>query len=143
MDGRAVAVAIDPRIVASIRALGTSAPETAVAWLERLESMPNEAFPLAYADADLAAQAQAGLDAPLEPFGFDDVVDPANFPAEVEEGDATASPGEVPDAAALMDWDFTRSDIAWPADDTVATGDLDRFAAGGLTTAILSPGCCL
>ncbi len=138
--GRPVAVAIDPRIVASIRALGTSAPETAVAWLERLDSMPNEAFPLAYADADLAAQAQAGLDAPLEPLGFDDAIDPANFPAEVEDGEATAAPDGVPDASALLDWDFTRSDIAWPADDSVATGDLDVFAAGGLTTAILSPG---
>lgn len=137
---RPVAVAIDPRIVASIRALGTSAPETAVAWLERLESMPNEAFPLAYADADLAAQAQAGLDAPLGPLGFDDAIDPANFPAEVEDGEATAAPDGVPDASALLDWDFTRSDIAWPADDSVATGDLDVFAAGGLTTAILSPG---
>ena len=93
--------------------------------------MPNEAFPLAYADADLAAQAQAGLDAPLEPVGFDDAIDPANFPAEVEDGDATAAPGGVPDTSALLDWTFTRTDIAWPADDTVATGDLDVFAAGG------------
>ncbi|MFE5670367.1 DUF6049 family protein [Agromyces sp. NPDC056523] len=138
--GRSVAVAIDPRITASIRILGVSAPESAVAWLERLELMPNEAFPLAYADADLAAQAQAGLDEPLEPFGFGDAVDPANFPAEGADADATAAPESVPDTAALLEWDFTRADIAWPADDTVATGDLDWFAAGGLTTAILTPG---
>lgn len=138
--GAPVAVGIDPRIPASIRVLGTSAPESALAWLEELELMPNEAFPLAYADADLAAQAQAGLDEPLEPLGFEDAVDPADFPADTGDAEATDAPGEAPDEADLLEWDFTRSDIAWPADDTVATGDLDRFAAGGLTTAILAPG---
>ncbi|HEU4756438.1 MAG TPA: DUF6049 family protein [Agromyces sp.] len=138
--GAPVAVGIDPRIPASIRILGASAPESAIAWLQELELMPNEAFPLAYADADLAAQAQVGLEEPLGPLGFDDAVDPADFPADTGDGDATATPGTTPDEAALLEWDFTRADIAWPADDTVATGDLDRFAAGGLTTAILAPG---
>jgi hypothetical protein len=138
--GAPVAVGIDPRIPASIRILGTSAPASAAAWLQELELMPNEAFPLAYADADLAAQAQVGLDEPLGPLGFDDALDPADFPADTGDTGATATPGTTPDEAALLDWDFTRADIAWPADDTVATGDLDRFAAGGLTTAILAPG---
>lgn len=138
--GAPVAVGIDPRIPASIRILGASAPESALAWLQELELMPNEAFPLAYADADLAAQAQAGLEAPLGPLGFDDAVDPADFPADAGDAGATATPGSTPDETALLEWDFTRTDIAWPADDTVATGDLDRFAAGGLTTAILAPG---
>ncbi|GGI46913.1 hypothetical protein BCL57_000997 [Agromyces flavus] len=140
VSGRPVAVGIDPRIPASIRILGASAPESAVAWLERLAAMPNEAFPLAYADADLAAQAQAGVDEPLEPFGFGDAIDPADFPAEAGDGEATPAPEAVPDMATLLEWDFTRTDIAWPADDTVATGDLDWLAAGGLTTAILASG---
>lgn len=140
VSGAAVAIGVDPRIPASIRVLGSSAPQTAVEWLAELERMPNEVFPLAYADADLAAQAQAGLDAPLEPLGFDDAIDPADFTEGGEEDGTTASPGRIPDAEALLDWTFTRTDIAWPADDTVASGDLDVFAAGGLTTAILSPG---
>ncbi len=138
--GAGVAVGIDPRIPVSIRALGSSAPESAVAWLEALAEMPNEVFPLAYADADLAAQSQAGLEAPLEPLGFGDVVDPADFAAVQGPAGATTAPGEAPTDAELLDWDFTRTDLAWPADDTVASGDLDRFAAGGLTTAILAPG---
>jgi hypothetical protein len=138
--GRPVAVGIDPRIPASIRILGAAAPESAVAWLDRLAAMPNEAFPLAYADSDLAAESQAGVDEPLEPFGFGDAIDPANFPAEGGDAEATPAPEAVPDAAALLEWEFTRTDIAWPADDTVATGDLDWFAAGGLTTAILASG---
>ncbi|MGR0218815.1 DUF6049 family protein [Agromyces sp. ZXT2-6] len=140
VDGAAVAIGLDPRIPASIRVLGSSAPESAVDWLAELERMPNEVFPLAYADADLAAQSQAGVDAPLEPLGFADAIDPVDFSEGDGEGTATASPGEIPDAEALLDWSFTRTDIAWPADDTVASGDLDVFAAGGLTTAVLAPG---
>jgi hypothetical protein len=140
VDGAAVAIGLDPRIPASIRILGSSAPESAVEWLAALERMPNEVFPLAYADADLAAQSQAGVDAPLEPLGFDDAIDPADFSEGDGEGDATAAPGETPTTEALLDWAFTRTDIAWPADETVASGDLDVFAAGGLTTAILAPG---
>ncbi|BDZ54787.1 hypothetical protein GCM10025870_18600 [Agromyces marinus] len=162
VTGHPVAVGIDPRIPASIRALGASAPESAVDWLAALERMPNDVFPLAYADADLAVQSQAGLEAPLEPLGFSDTLDPADFPAapgpEADAGgsggsddepgeptgdqapSASPAPGGVPTDDALLDWDYTRTDIAWPADDSVASGDLDRFAAGGLTTAILAPG---
>ena len=50
--GRPVAIGIDPRLIASIRLLGSSAPESAVAWLERLESAPNQTFALNYADAE-------------------------------------------------------------------------------------------
>lgn len=140
VDGAAVAIGLDPRIPASIRVLGSSAPASAVEWLAELERMPNEVFPLAYADADLAAQAQAGVEEPLEPLGFADAVDPADFSEGEGEGAATAAPGETPDAESLLEWEFTRTDIAWPADDTVASGDLDVFAEGGLTTAILAPG---
>ena len=61
LAGRRVAIGIDPRIIASIRVLGSSAPPSATAWLQRLSEMPNEMFPLAYADADLAVQAQLDL----------------------------------------------------------------------------------
>ncbi|GAA2032116.1 hypothetical protein GCM10009819_15090 [Agromyces tropicus] len=140
VTGLPVAIGIDPRIPASIRALGTTAPESAVSWLESLSLMPNEVFPLAYADADLAVQSQAGLTAPLEPLGFADALDPADFGGDQGVAAATAEPGEAPTDGQLLDWEFTRSDLAWPADDTVAGGDLDAFAAGGLTTAILAPG---
>ncbi|MBT2517155.1 hypothetical protein J7E29_06890 [Streptomyces sp. ISL-90] len=164
---RSVAIAIDPRIIASIRALGTTAPATATAWLDRLRGVTNEVFPLAYADSDLAVQAQLGLAGILSPTSFSDAMDPANFTGgdgdqDADEGevqgegddagategdddtDATAepspAPGEVPTTEALLDWPYTRSDIAWPADDTVAAGDLEFLDAAGLTTTILAPG---
>lgn len=164
---RAVAIALDPRIVASIRALGTGAPPSAVAWLERLAAVPNEVFPLAYADADLAAQAQLGID-PLTADSFTDVLDPADFADEPagtaddaaddaddagdaggQAGDAdpvattqptdpAVPPSDVPTTEQLLAWPYTRTDLAWPADATVATGNLAAFAAGGYTTTILS-----
>ncbi|MGW9166102.1 DUF6049 family protein [Agromyces sp. NPDC055658] len=182
---RPVAIGIDPRIIASIRALGSAAPESATAWLARLGTVTNEIFPLAYADADVALQAQLGLTTMLAPTSFSDVLDPSSFttPIEPEPGtdegeqapideptptaDATvpatlpatttptdgpadtptptptetpAVPGEVPSTEALLEWPYTRTDLAWPADDTVATGDLGRLDAAGLTTTILAPG---
>jgi hypothetical protein len=159
VSGRPVAIAIDPRIIASIRVLGSSAPPTATAWLDRLRTVPNEIFPLAYADADVAVQAQAGLPALLSPVSFADVLDPADFavadggddgdgdqgdgaatPAATASAEPTPPPGEVPTTEALLEWPYTRTDIAWPAEDTIATGNLAFLAAGGLTTSILSPG---
>ncbi|MET1016998.1 MAG: DUF6049 family protein [Leifsonia flava] len=92
--GRDVAVGIDPMIIASIRLLGTSAPETAVAWLEQLAALDNETFPLAWADADLAVQAQAGLTELLGPTSLDYAIDPANFSGET----ATPTPTLTPTA---------------------------------------------
>ena len=153
---RPVTIAIDPRIIASIRVLGTSAPESATAWLERLQGLPNEIFPLAYADADVAVQAQLDLPGLLAPTSFTDVLDPANFAAVDEGADdadggfddaeptATETPAppaeELPTTEALLAWPYTRTDIGWPADDTVATGDLGYLADAGLTTTILSAG---
>lgn len=154
--GRSVAIAIDPRIIASIRVLGTAAPPSSLVWLDRLAELPNEIFPLAYADADVAAQVQLGLPAPLVPTSFADALDPADFDGDTADDgddvpptDATPAPdeeptapptGELPTTEQLLEWPYTRADIAWPADDTVAVGNLGVLAASGLTTAILAPG---
>lgn len=156
LAGRRVAIGLDPRIVASIRVLGTSAPATATAWLQRLANVPNEVFPLGYADADLAVQAQLGLPGLLTPTSFDDVLDSANFatePGAADEGDDAGTvapatdepvepeptPGAVPTTEELLEWPYTRTDLAWPADDTVASGNLAYFDTAGLTTALLAP----
>jgi hypothetical protein len=157
LAGRRVAIGLDPRIVASIRVLGTSAPASATAWLQRLANVPNEVFPLAYADADVAAQAQLDLPGLLAPTSFGDVLDPADFattPEAADEDDGSAvgtpatdepvepepTPGGVPTTDELLAWPYTRADLAWPADDTVAAGDLGYLDAAGLTTTILAPG---
>ncbi len=126
-------------------------------WLQRLADVPNEVFPLAYADADLAVQAQLELPALLTPTSFSDVLDPANFTAGAAATPTRATEPAAPrhrradraraDARArcrppseLLEWPYTRTDLAWPADDTVAAGDLGYFDAAGLTTALLAPG---
>lgn len=47
-----VTIGVDPRIVASIVALGDAAPDTATDFLHRLTSAPNATFLLGYGDAD-------------------------------------------------------------------------------------------
>jgi len=74
-----MAIAIDPQIIASIRILGTSAPASAVAWLDRLAAASNEIFPLGYADADISLQAQAGAPTLLAPTSFAQAIDPTLF----------------------------------------------------------------
>jgi murein biosynthesis integral membrane protein MurJ len=101
-EGHSVALAVDPRIIASIRILGDDAPSTATAWLERLEGLRNEKFPLSYADADVAGLRQAGAAGIPAPISFDQeiaaAVDADRFPGATPSptapptGDATAGP---------------------------------------------------
>lgn len=163
LDGvvnRPVAIAIDPMIIASIRVLGTSAPASAVDWLNRLASATNDIFPLGYADADPSLAVQAGASTPLTPTSLAFATDPANFaptapeappagegetaepnipsPTSTEEPPAEA--GTVPTLGQLLAWDYTTTAIAWPADNVVAQADLSAFSAAGLTSTILASG---
>ncbi|CAM5435822.1 2-oxoglutarate dehydrogenase OS=Leifsonia shinshuensis OX=150026 GN=HNR13_000349 PE=4 SV=1 [Leifsonia shinshuensis] len=150
-----VAIGIDPMIIASIRALGNSAPPTATAWLDRLSSLPNDTFSLGYGDADVAGQLQAGLPAPLQPTALGYALDPKNFtptPTSIGEPQtATATPAATPSPTPtpgtspslptldrLLAWKYSLSGVAWPGDDTVRTADLAPLAASGLGTVILS-----
>jgi len=101
---RSVAIGIDPMILASIRILGSDAPPTATAWLDRLASAPNETFALAYADADVTLATQAGFPSIPAPEGFDFAIDPARFEAAapvVPSATDGSTPGgsPTPDAA--------------------------------------------
>ncbi|MBF4575173.1 DUF6049 family protein [Frondihabitans sp. VKM Ac-2883] len=69
--GRTVALGIDPMILASIRILGNVAPPSAVEWLHRLETSPNQTFALAYADSDISGTRQAGATTLATPIDFD------------------------------------------------------------------------
>lgn len=90
VDGTRATLAIDPRLLLSIRALGDAAPASATQWLARLEALPNDSFALPYADADLTLQRQAGLDQPLALGSLDFALGPE--PAE------PAGPTDAPDA---------------------------------------------
>ena len=161
LDGvfdRPVTIAIDPLIIVSIRILGSAAPPSAIAWLNRLDQAPNDIFPLSYADADLALQAQAGATPLLAPTTFDQAIDPALFAATdqstpqasepatpsatettVPSTDPPAPPsdGTPPTTEELLSWEYSATDIGWPAEGTVASSDLDVFTASGLNTTIL------
>jgi hypothetical protein len=160
LDGvinRPVAIAIDPMIIASIRILGSSAPPSARAWLDRLARATNDIFPLSYADADIALEAQAGAASVLAPISFDQAIDPKLFTAPpATPGDTsgptgtapgstgtpsptpTPGPGTPPTTAELLAWDYTATDIGWPRAGAVAASDLRAFAASGLNTTILA-----
>ena len=161
---RPVAIAIDPQIIVSIRVLGSSAPPSATAWLDRLTQAKNEIFPLSYADADLSLQTQAGAATLLAPTSFDQAIDPTLFTTPTATGTptptatATAPPaasstpvpsgtptapagpvgGAAPTTEQLLAWNYTATDIGWPHEGSVAAADLPIFAAGGLGTTILS-----
>lgn len=93
VEGTAAILAVDPSIPAAIRVLGSSAPPSAVEWLERLEGLPHSRFALQFGDADVAAQVQAGLPQPLQPTSLLTYMDPADFaPDDDSSGDATPSP---------------------------------------------------
>jgi hypothetical protein len=157
--GRPIGILIDPRIIVSIRALGSTAPSSATSWLERLEAASNPIYPLSYADADVAAMSQAGAPQLLTPTSFDYALDEANFadvappttsptppagtPAvgpssETPTPAPSPAPDAVPDTNTLLAFDYTGSTIAWPRDNTVAANDVPYFAANGLTSSILS-----
>jgi hypothetical protein len=150
---RHIAIGIDPRLIASINVLGTSAPHSAVAWLARLQAATNETFPLSYADSDVAALSQAGLRQILAPTTFS--IDPKLFPGHTAPPTAspTASPSSVPDpnvtpapalptTETLTDWPYTAalSSMVWPADDSVVEQDLDTWQTEQYGTTILSSG---
>lgn len=140
--GRPVSLGIDPRIIASIRLLGSTAPPSATAWLERLEAAPNQTFALAWGDADVTLMTQGGAAGVLQPDGVDFAIDPALFaPA----GDAqtpapTADPADpdVPTSEEVLAWPYSLTGIAWPHDDTVVATDLPLISGSGYSTTVLS-----
>jgi hypothetical protein len=162
LDGvidRPVALGIDPMLIASIRALGSAAPASAVGWLDRLSRATNETFPLQYADADPSVQSQAGIPNLLSPTSLLYGLNPDNFTTEApvdgneppadettpdggNTSSATPTPGTeepaLPTLAELTEWNYTTTGVVWPSDNTVMASDLPVFAASGATSTIVS-----
>lgn len=156
-DHPSIAVAIDPMIIASIRVLGTSAPESARAWLDELDHLSNDSFPLQYGDADASSQLQAGIETLLSPTSFTYALDAKNFPAPLQVGEtpqptptqpsdpfATPTPTptqpatNVPTTAELLSWPYTFHGIAWPADDSLRETDIEALARNGYPSTIVT-----
>jgi hypothetical protein len=135
-----LAIGVDPMILASIRLLGSSAPPSAVAWLDSLDSADKDVFSLAYADADLPLLRRAGADEPLEPLSFP--IDASRFPAQPDE---TPPPTDLPSPApvvptpeSLTAVDGTIDGLAWPGDGPLTEDDLDFLSAAGYTRTLVS-----
>ncbi len=138
-----VTIAIDPRIVASIRLLGSSAPASATAWLARLASASNETFALGYGDPDLTLATQAGSPRVLAPESFEFAIDEGLFvdaPDQTPEPTATPEPPQVPTSDSLLDWNYSVSNIAWPRAGSVVASDLGAISGSGYDAIILSSG---
>ncbi|WP_157535761.1 DUF6049 family protein [Microbacterium sp. Root166] len=139
VDGTSAILAIDPAIPASIRVLGGTAPESAVAWLTRLETLANSRFALQFGDADVAVQIEAGLERPLAPPSLLAYMDPAEFiPETAATPTPTPEPGVdpaapvFPERAELLDiGPATRGAVFWPA---AGTADAPVVEALGAVT---------
>lgn len=151
--GTTAVLAIDPAIVAAIRALGSAAPESAQDWLRRLDALPNARFALQFGDANAAAQAQAGLPELLQPTTLAPFLDAANFsqtpatPAPTGTPNTTPEPTpgptgtpQLPDDEELTAIDGALAQILWP-DDELSEDDLaafTRYLGEGTTTIVSS-----
>jgi hypothetical protein len=147
MLGAQVAIGVDPRILASIRVLGTSAPQSALEWLDRLRFASNPTFPLPYADTDLTAALAAGAAAPLAPTSFDFAVDPSLFAAVPTPTSTPTSPAPpssdpalpaYPTLESLTEWDYTVPNLVWPAADSVTATTFPPLVAAGDTVLLSS-----
>lgn len=142
VDGTAATLAVDPAIPAAIRVLGSAAPPTAVAWLQRLLALPNDRFALQFGDADIAAQLRAGLSAPLTPTSLQnymsatDFTQPAPAVSAVSTPDpsASATPGQptYPSLTTLLDIGTAAANVFWPV--TGSAGAETVAALGALGT---------
>lgn len=132
VTGSSAILGVDPAIIAAIRLLGTSAPESATAWLSRLENLSNDQFLLQFGDADAAVQAQAGEQALLQPGSFQPLLDAANFTAPTPTAtpdDSAPAAGEavLPDDTELTALPQARTDVLWPRAE-LDEDDLSTFA---------------
>ncbi|MBX9472133.1 DUF6049 family protein [Microcella sp.] len=144
--GRSVLLAIDPRVIASIRALGEAAPASALDFLDRLATAPNESFVLPWADADpLATIATADVVLP-QPEGTGLVTGDQG----VDETEATAEPSEAPaddpdeselmtqPVAGLIGVSATLDGVSWPGAEGFSAAALESAAAEG-TRVVIAP----
>ena len=140
--GRPVLIAIDPRIVGSIRLLGEQAPATATAFLERLGRAPNESFLLPWADADPVATLTAANTALPTPEGSgvaqsDDDAGGTGQPTESPR--PTPLPEQAVTLAQLSDWPTTFEDWNWVGPASLTTDATAALSEQG-STVLIVPG---
>ncbi|WP_150954326.1 DUF6049 family protein [Microbacterium testaceum] len=141
VDGTAATLAIDPAIPAAIRVLGSAAPPTAVAWLQRLLALPNDRFALQFGDSDVAAQLHAGLTTPLAPTSLQNYMAAADFTQPAPAVSAVSTPDPAPSStpgqptypslSALLDIGVATPNVYWPATGSAGTDTVATLGALG------------
>lgn len=143
LTGSPAVLAIDPSLLAAIRVLGTAAPVSATAWLARLEALPNERFALQFGDADVAAQAAAGLAVPLTVDDYAPFLNPSGKTPSTPKPTATSStlPSSTPNSDAPDAIPGARGDILWPRGDITAAQvvTMSHYGADGAGAVPLLP----
>ena len=140
VQGTSAILAVDPAIPAAIRVLGSSAPESALAWLDRLESLPETRFALQFGDADVAVQLKAGIARPLQPTSLTAYMNPDDFsqqPEPTPEPTPTPTPTtpvdpdapDYPDLATLLDIGGGRTGVFWPAAGAAGADTVEKLGA--------------
>ncbi|RGE17346.1 DUF6049 family protein [Leucobacter sp. wl10] len=155
-------LAIDPRIVAGIRAYGGEAPENARQFLDGLERSALPSFLLQFADADPAAQAALGFTSLLAPSSLDFVSRFGSVDATLasDEGNSAPAPSGTPNPSdgggsgpddpgnadpeaptlptleELLDWPQQQS-VAWPAEGAVDETALELLRVEGIDSVVL------
>lgn len=122
VTGSAAILAVDPAIPAAIRALGSSAPATALEWLARLEALPNSRFALQFGDADAAVQLSAGQPAPAQPISLQAYLQPEDF---VPGNSAPPTPTPTPTLSATPTPTPTPTPATTPGQDATPTPEQD------------------
>ena len=134
--GRPVLLAIDPRVIASIRILDGNAPADATVFLERLLAAPNESFLLPWADADPLVTIAAGSVPLPRPEGTGIVSSAATDPAATTA--PTPSPEDSVTLGELTAWPATLGGVAW-AESGALTADAVSVLSDDGTSVLLAP----
>lgn len=118
--------AVDPKIVATVRAVGDAASVTAAGIVERLTRGELDTLALQYADADPVLQLTG------DPGGL---IDHGNLSFLTRHFRGDSFP---PRGSALTSWERTLEAVAWPAPGVVSEGTLGLLADAGFSSIILS-----
>lgn len=137
-ERRNATIAIDPRILAGIRVLGSDAPAAATTLLESIEKSAAPIILLQFADADPAVQTALGYDELLKPIGFSRAQPkPSSVTAQNKTDETLANPeAEPPEFDGLLDL-ANAIPGAWPAGGEVDSATLALLRNAGLTSLVL------
>ena len=132
-------VAVDPRVVAGVRAYGDAAPAAARNLVEDLETATVPVFMLQFADADPAAQSALGLTELLRPTGLSHITRAGSFPEPESAQTGAATAPAHPALDELLDWPHGEP-TAWPAAGATTAKTLALLDGAGIGSIILESG---